>query len=192
MALDTSAFEAACRRIDEMRRERETLLVAIDGRCGSGKTTLGTMLAEKYGCTLLHMDDFYLRAEQRTPERLSTPGGNVDYERFTEEIMQPLKAGERVYLRKFCHETFQPGEAQEIEITPLVIVEGSYSCHPELRANYDLRIFLSTEHDTQLERILQRSGPDKYPRFVSRWIPMEEKYFTGMDVESICDLSLRT
>lgn len=28
------------------------------------------------------LDDFFLRMEQRTPERLREVGGNVDYERF--------------------------------------------------------------------------------------------------------------
>lgn len=192
MQLNLSAFQTVCARVDEMAAQQPRLLVAIDGRCGSGKTTLGNMLAEKYRCTLLHMDDFYLRAEQRTPERLSAPGGNVDYERFTEEILQPIRAGEPVFLRKFCHDTFQPGEAQPLAITPLVLVEGSYSCHTALRGYYDLRIFLSTDAETQLARIRERSGPEKYPLFVSRWIPMEERYFSGMDVEACCHLSLRT
>ncbi|MEG2389188.1 MAG: shikimate kinase, partial [Clostridia bacterium] len=45
-------------------------LIAIDGMCGSGKSTLGQRLAEALGGNLLHMDDFFLTAAQRTPERL--------------------------------------------------------------------------------------------------------------------------
>ena len=53
-------------------------LIAIDGRCGSGKTTLGQRLAELLEANLFHADDFYLRPCQRTPERYNEPGGNMD------------------------------------------------------------------------------------------------------------------
>lgn len=46
------------------------LLVAIDGQCASGKTTLGEMLARRFDCNLFHMDDFFLRPEQRTKNAL--------------------------------------------------------------------------------------------------------------------------
>ena len=36
------------------------------------------------------MDDFFLRPEQRTEERLKEVGGNVDRERFLEEVARPL------------------------------------------------------------------------------------------------------
>ena len=34
-------------------------ILAIDGRCASGKSTLGQELAEKWNASLFHMDDFY-------------------------------------------------------------------------------------------------------------------------------------
>lgn len=52
------------------------VLVGIDGRCGSGKTTLGEYLYGKFDCNLFHMEDFFWRIEQRTPERMTEVGGN--------------------------------------------------------------------------------------------------------------------
>ena len=43
-----------------------TILVAIDGKCASGKTTLGYYLKEYFNCNLFHMDDFFLQNYQRT------------------------------------------------------------------------------------------------------------------------------
>ena len=68
--------------IDKLKTKKDHLLIAIDGRCGSGKSTLGAYLQQKMHGNLLHMDDFYLRPEQRTPKRREEPGGNVDRERF--------------------------------------------------------------------------------------------------------------
>ena len=67
------------------------VLLAIDGRCGSGKTTLAGMIAQRYRAEVIHMDDFFLQKDQRTPERLAEPGGNVDRERFRQEVI--LRSG---------------------------------------------------------------------------------------------------
>ena len=56
-------------RIDELLSRQGRVLVAIDGKCASGKTTLAARLAECYDCNVFHMDDFFLRPEQRTEER---------------------------------------------------------------------------------------------------------------------------
>ena len=68
--------------------------LAIEGGSASGKTTLGKILTERYGCTVFHMDDFFLRSEQRTAARFAEPGGNVDRERFLAEVLLPLRRGE--------------------------------------------------------------------------------------------------
>ena len=57
------------RKIDELLSEKDFVVVAIDGKCTSGKTTLAAKLAEIYDCNVFHMDDFFLRPEQRTPAR---------------------------------------------------------------------------------------------------------------------------
>ena len=67
-------FKPAMDAIKEILKQEENtdrpILVAIDGRCGSGKTTLGEYLKGQFDCNLFHMDDFFLRMEQRTPDRM--------------------------------------------------------------------------------------------------------------------------
>ena len=82
------------RRIRALAAVRPRVLVAIDGRCAAGKTTLAASLQAQLGCNVFHMDDFFLRPEQRTPERLHQPGGNVDFERFLTEVLRPLYDGD--------------------------------------------------------------------------------------------------
>ena len=41
------------------------VLLGIDGRCGSGKTTLANWLAQQLHCPVLHTDDFYLPLSAR-------------------------------------------------------------------------------------------------------------------------------
>lgn len=167
-------------------REHSPLFVAIDGRCASGKTTLAAALAKELGCTLIHMDDFFLRPEQRTPERFAEPGGNVDYERFLSDVLKKLCEGLPFSYAPFdCHTLAM---AQPIPVTPgeVTLIEGSYSCHPKLRDYYALRIFLTVRSDTQLERIEMREGKEAASRFRERWIPLEERYFSSCAVENCC------
>ncbi|MDR2183625.1 MAG: hypothetical protein LBE55_05575, partial [Clostridiales bacterium] len=79
-------------RIDAAISQNARTIVAIDGDAASGKTTLGGILRDIYGCNVLHMDHFFLQTAQRTKERLAQPGGNVDYERFKNEALSPLLA----------------------------------------------------------------------------------------------------
>ena len=93
-------------RIDMLLGEKDFVIVAIDGKCTSGKTTLASKLAELYDCNVFHMDDFFLRPEQRTSERFAEVGGNVDYERFQEEVLFPLRSGKAFSYRPFDCSTF--------------------------------------------------------------------------------------
>lgn len=168
--------------------KKRPAILAIDGRCGSGKTTLGGMLASEWGAELFHMDDFYLQPHQRTPERLAEPGGNVDRERFLKEVLLKLCQGKPVEYRRFnCSDiSFDP--ARTVAPKGIAIVEGSYACHPALREYYDRRIFVDIDPETQMERILRRNGPEAAERFRTVWIPLEETYFRECRVKDCCDL----
>lgn len=164
------------KRIDELMARKEQVIVAIDGSCTAGKTTLAGMLAEIYDCNVFHMDDFFLRPEQRTPERYAEVGGNVDYERFQDEVLAPLKSGQTVSFRPFDCGTFQLKEPVRVTPKKLTIIEGTYSHHPYFGDPYDLTILLTVPQETQRQRILERPV-FLHKRFFTQWIPMEQRYF---------------
>lgn len=178
-------------RIKLMLQQQEFVLIAIDGRCCAGKTTLASRLQQLTGCNVLHMDHFFLRPEQRTAERLNTPGGNVDYERFFQEVFIPLRQRKPLTYHPYdCHiQAFS--SAITVKPAPINIIEGTYSCHPLLRDGYDLRIFLSVSADEQRRRIIKRNA-DSAELFFSKWIPLEEHYFTSCGTKSYCDLQFDT
>ena len=141
-------LETAKHQINMLLEEKNFVIVAIDGKCTSGKTTLASQLAEIYDCNVFHMDDFFLRPEQRTPERFAEVGGNVDYERFQEEVLLPLKSGKAFSYRPFDCSTFTL--ADPVAVTPkrLNIIEGTYSHHPYFGNPYDLKILLTVDEET--------------------------------------------
>ncbi len=176
--------------IENMSHKKENLIIAIDGRCASGKTTLAKELAERFDCNVFHMDDFFLRPEQRTKERLQQPGENVDYERFWEEVLLPLREGKEFSYKPYSCRNGELGEPVAVKVKAINIVEGSYSCHNNLYEYYDFRIFMTVDEEEQMKRIISRNGSDAAKIFKEKWIPMEEKYFKKFEIEKRCDYSM--
>lgn len=179
-------------RIDALLRGRERVTVAIDGMSASGKSALGSLLATVYEMNLFHMDDFFLTPEMRTPERLAEAGGNVDYERFREQVLRPLSAARPFTYQIYDCSTGERTPSVPVPVRRLNVVEGVYSMHPALRDAYDLAVFLSLSPAEQRERILARNGPEMLERFVSEWIPLETRYFEGLGIRESCGLLIDT
>lgn len=167
-------------------------IIAIDGRCGSGKSTLAFLLKQAIDCNVFHMDDFFLPFELKTMERLSTPGGNIHYERFKEEVLTPLLQEKPVIHQPYNCQIRALDESIHTKPKKLTIIEGVYSLHPLLQYAYDYKIFLTMDREIQLERIRKRSGEKKLQDFINKWIPMEELYFKELNIEEQCHLSVDT
>ena len=184
-------FEALVRRVEELLARQGRVLAAIDGRCGSGKSTLAALLAARWDCTLVHADDFFLRPEQRTPQRLAQPGDNFDRERFEAEVLAPLREGRDALYRPYdCH-AGRLKEPVAAPFRPVVLAEGSYTCHPDLWPCYDLHVFVTAPLEVRLARLARRPGVD-LEAFRTRWIPLEEAYFASQRLPERCDLVLET
>ena len=173
--------------IDELLIQKEWVLVAIDGSCTAGKTTLAAALAEAYDCNLFHMDDFFLQPHQRTPQRFSEAGGNVDYERFYNEVLIPLKSGLPFFYRPFCCRTMTLSAPVPVTPKKLTIVEGTYSQHPYFQDPYDLKIFMTVSPELRERRILERPA-SLHQRFFDLWIPLEQAYFREFSISDHADL----
>lgn len=179
-------------RLDQIKAEKPGAIAAIDGMCAGGKTTLAALLSGIWDAPVLHMDDFFLPPAKRTPERLAQAGGNVDYERFLSEVLTPLLGRTPFSYRPFDCSTMDFAPPVFCEGGPLTIVEGSYACHPTLTHAYDFRIFVSVDPQTQEKRILARNGEKMLMRFISEWIPMENRYFKAFRIQEKADVTIRT
>ena len=186
------ADDVIAARLLALLETRSRVVVAVDGNCCAGKTTLAERLRVRLDATVFHMDDFFLQPQMRSIERLQTPGGNVDAERFLREVLLPLSCGEAVsYVRYSCKED-RLLEPETVTPTAVCIVEGAYSLHPLLAPYYDLKVYCRIDSELQLERIRKRNGSAQLPMFQSRWIPLENAYFEAYSIEQSCDLVLST
>ncbi|MBQ2987958.1 MAG: AAA family ATPase [Clostridia bacterium] len=174
-------------RIESLLSVKARVTVAIDGGAAAGKTTLAALLAERYGGEIVHMDDFFLRPEQRTPERFAQAGGNFDRERFQEEVVPFMGKREPFSYRIFDCSQMRLFGAVTVPDCRLVIVEGSYSHHPAFAEAFDLRVFLRVDEEERKQRIIKRNG-DKSRMFFDRWIPLENRYFEAFAIEKKADI----
>ncbi len=166
-------------------------LVAIDGRCGSGKSSLAALLQRLFGCRVLHGDDFYLPPAQRAPGWESRPGGNMDFARLRREALEPALAGRPIDYRAYSCRQNQLLPPQRLAPAPLTVLEGSYSLHPALDTPYTLRVFLHCEPKEQARRLREREA-GYFEAFRQRWIPLEEGYFARYNIPRNCDIFLDT
>lgn len=168
------------------------IVIAIDGTSASGKTTLAHRLSQLFQANVIHMDDFFLRPEQKTEERQKEPGGNIDYERFLTEVAPNVRKRTPFYYQKYdCQtQTF----TQKLKVAPrsLLIVEGAYSFSPRIQSIYDWAVFLHTSPKTQKQRILLRNGPELWNRFEKEWIPKENSYIEFFSIKQHCKFQFNT
>lgn len=139
-------------------KQQPTVLVALDGRCGSGKTTLSAQLAERFPQSItLHTDDFYLPPPQRVTgwERISC--ANMHLERLRPRPSRPARPAAVCYKAYSCWEgAYLPPRV--LRAAPLVIVEGSYSHHPSLAPYYDIKVFVTCSAEEQVRRLRAGRG----------------------------------
>ena len=180
-----------CERIKSLLEMNDRILVAIDGNCSAGKSTLGREIAELLDANLFHMDDFYLTPELRTKTRMLEVGGNVDYMRFRVDIIEKVNKGKPFEFKRFNCKIQDFSQPKHVLPKRVNIIEGAYSLHPTLIEFYDLKIFLEISPEIQEKRILKRNGPIMFERFKSLWIPLENLYFEALGIKEKCDLTLK-
>lgn len=165
-------------------------VIAIDGRAAGGKSTLAEQFSQVTGAGVIHMDDFFLPPALRTEERLSTPGGNVHYERFASDVLPLIASGEAFAYTKFDCSIMDMNGQRHVPAGEIRLVEGSYCCHPALGEYMDLRVFSDVTPREQLRRVQGRSDASLAQRYVDTWIPLEEKYFKAYAIRDRADLTV--
>lgn len=179
-----------CAAIHNLPGQKRSV-VALDGRCASGKSTAAALLVRAFGAEIVRCDDFYLPPALRTPERYAQPGGNIHYERFQAEVVDKLPSGEPFEYGVFDCAEGRITRTARVNASPFLIVEGAYSTHPRFGRYYDLSAFFDVDTATQRERVTARDGADAWQSFERRWIPLEEAYIAATGAIRRADIVVR-
>jgi uridine kinase len=188
----TSAVDQAATLILQAARAQSgPLVVAIDGRSGTGKSTLAVALAERLGATVIEGDDFYAGGtgiEGDPPE--SRAARCTDW-KAQRRVLEALRRGERAIYHAFDWDAFDGSlQAKESEVAPapIILLEGVYAARPELRDLVDLSILVQVPDDLRLARLIEREG--EIGPWEMQWHGAEEWYFAVQAPGEAFDLVL--
>lgn len=162
---------------------QETVLIAIDGGGGAGKSTLAQKLKEvdAENVSVIHMDDFYKPSEQRKHVTDSEIGGNWDCERVKAQVLVPLSTNQPTSYQRYDWVQDALAEFHDVPSGHVVIVEGCYSLLDSLRPFYQFKIWVQSPRDVRLSRGIDRDGEEQRHLWENLWMPAEEVYIKAQN-----------
>ncbi len=189
------------------------VLVAVDGRSASGKSTLGDELAvalDRCGRSVIHasIDDFYCPwVHKLSRGRLSAEAfysRAYDYPALRSLLLEPLGPnGSRRYRTRW-YDGWNEEQIDEPErIAPddaVLIVDGVFLLRPELDGFWDVRVFVDIDAEQSLERGVDRDLTLEEPAmratrreqrlqvYRERYLPAEEAYLNEVDPMALADI----
>ena len=187
------AVRAACAILDK-RRTSGRLIVGIDGLGGAGKSTLARGISEALAgkVAIVSCDDFYRPLSSALHSRL-TPAeayeNYFDWRRLRDEVLTPLRSGNRASYRRYDWSADTLAEWIEVEPREIVILEGVFSTRPDLRRLIDVAIFIETPRDERMRRMLSR--PQDSISWMDRWMAAEDWYLDNMAPQLGADLVIK-
>lgn len=144
------------------------MIILIDGRSGSGKTELATLLAARFDAQLVRLDDIYPGWDGLEAGSAAVPG--------------ILSSG---MWRRWDWATSRPAELHTIDLTRPVIVEGVGALSRASRPLADHALWVELDDETRKARALAR---DEYfaPHW-DAWAAQEELYIAREHPRDLAD-----
>lgn len=164
------------------------LLVAIDGRSGTGKSTIAELVATSFGAAILHTDMFFAahvtNAEWDAMSGAERARDCIDWVRLRREAILPLLDGNMAEFQEFdfsarrADGSFALSESlSRIGSRPIVLMEGAYAARPELADLVGLSVLVEAPEAVRRERLAAREDEAFLSEWHRRWDPAERHYF---------------
>ena len=165
-------------KIKSLPRRKSTLLIAIDGRGGSGKNSLAEQLKQNLqNVTIVHLDDFAY------PE--------TDRDRLLKQVILLLKKDKTARYQRFDWGTKKLAEWHEIAPGGIVIIEGVSTLHNVLNDYFDFRIWIECPPEVGFKRGLHRDKTeykvDTTNDWINKWMPEEKTYVESQKPQEKAD-----
>ncbi len=191
--MDFPEAHVAMRRIRVRSQARSPIIVAVDGRSSTGKSTLSAWIAERVGATVVDQDDFYAGGDINDLRRMSPHDKAdrvIDWRRVREEVLVPLRARMQARWHPFDWEAMKGLAPDPIMAQPadIVILDGAYSSRPELADLIDLSMLVTLPDAERRTRLEQREGEEFVSEWHAIWDEAEEYYFGTVRPPQVFDV----
>lgn len=163
-----------------------TLVVAIDGRGGSGKTTLSNwLMVEIGGVSVVHTDDFAIPGR---PPPLPSGDQGTAWDRLAAQLLKPLEEGRAARYQRYSWDTDSLEEWIEVPTGGTLIVEGIGTLRSQARDLYNIRVWVECPREVCLSRGLERDGTDSSRVQWEIWQAGEDAYMDSENPMATADL----
>lgn len=157
-----------------------TRVVAVDGRSGSGKTSLALDLSDALGAPILHFERLY-------------PGwhGLAQTPPAVRQLLAGVAIGERGLARQWDWDRNAPGAWLSVLPTTDLIIEGVGAGARILRPFLSLLVWLDAPAGTRRRRALARDG-DTFAPWWDTWASQEDAYLAADRTPDAADVVIAT
>jgi uridine kinase len=161
-------------------RTRETLIVGIDGPGAAGKSTFARGLEVAASeLAVVEFDDFYRPSAERLARTDGEIGGDFDWRRLRDQVLAPLARDEPARYQRYDWPSDRLAEWYTVPVGGIVVVEGNYSTRAELIGCYDVTVWIEAPRALRLERGIRRGGENTRERWLTEWMPEEDRYIAA-------------
>lgn len=171
------------------KRPEEPFVLAIDGRSGAGKSTLAARLGALFDALVVSGDDFFAGGVTLREEPAPVLAEScIDWKSLAGVLKSLLETGEAGF-HPFDWERFDGSKEEglkELELKPVIIVEGVYAARPELREFLDLSIMVEAPDKLRMARLIEREG--EIGPWERQWHAAEDWYFEAQARRETFDL----
>ncbi|WIB27348.1 ATP-binding protein [Curtobacterium sp. MCSS17_015] len=155
---------------------RARVVVLVDGRSGTGKTTLGNALAAALGAQVVHLDDLY-------------PGW--DGLRAAAEAVVTDVLGSPSGYRRWDWQADRPSGWRALDPDAALVVEGCGALSRAAAPLATVRVWLEADDAVRWDRAIGRDGA-AFAREWERWAAQEEAFIAAEQPVALADLVVRT
>lgn len=163
----------ACLALNQTR----PILIGIDGRPCSGKSTLADKLVEEIGAEAIFLDDFFIpQADWPKDIKPAFPFPFFRYQEFVQGVLA-LSHGRIFRYRAFDWVTKRLGDLRTVDPKNTIIVEGVSALCEQLVSYFYRKIFVVSDRTDEFDAIAERENQEGLMLWKQLYLPSVELYW---------------
>ena len=160
-------------------RAGDSRVVAVDGRSGSGKTSLAAALHDRLRAPVVSLEDLYGGWD----------GLEHGIDLLVSAVLEPLAAGRAARVPRYDWIAGEWAEPTEIERPPVLVVEGVGAGARRAAAFESVLVWLEVPAPVRKKRALDRDGATFAPHW-DRWAAQEDAMLARERTPDRADITL--